>query len=34
LRPGADTRDVLAKAGFGEAEIRELLDSKVAFAAD
>jgi hypothetical protein len=34
LRPGADTRDVLASAGFAEAEISDLLAAKVAFAAD
>ena len=34
LNPGADTREVLAQAGFGDAEIRELLKSNVAFAAD
>ena len=34
LSPGADTRDVLEKAGFGAAEIRALLDAKVAFAAE
>jgi crotonobetainyl-CoA:carnitine CoA-transferase CaiB-like acyl-CoA transferase len=34
LRAGADTREVLANAGFADAEIRELLDSNVAFAAD
>jgi crotonobetainyl-CoA:carnitine CoA-transferase CaiB-like acyl-CoA transferase len=34
LRPGADTRDILEKAGFADAEIRDLLVSKVAFAAD
>ena len=34
LSPGADTREVLANAGIGEAEIRELLKSNVAFAAD
>jgi len=34
LSPGADTRDVLEKAGFGAAEIRALLDAEVAFAAE
>lgn len=34
LRPGADTREVLEQAGFGAAEIRALLDAKVAFAPD
>jgi len=34
LSPGADTRQVLQQAGFRDSEIRELLKSKVAFAAD
>jgi crotonobetainyl-CoA:carnitine CoA-transferase CaiB-like acyl-CoA transferase len=34
LSPGADTREVLEQAGFRDSEIRELLKSNVAFAAD
>lgn len=34
LEPGANTRDVLADAGFSNAEIGELLRSNTAFAAD
>jgi crotonobetainyl-CoA:carnitine CoA-transferase CaiB-like acyl-CoA transferase len=34
LEPGANTRDVLGNAGFSDAEIRELLKSKTAFARD
>ena len=34
LSPGADTRAVLEEGGFRDSEIRELLNSKVAFAAD
>jgi len=34
LQVGADTRAVLKEAGFGDAEICDLLDAKVAFAPD
>lgn len=34
LQPGANTREVLGNAGFSDAELKELLRSKVAFASD